>query len=46
MIAEPVIDGEDADGNEASGHQNVTEEKDKGDTGHGRTEESKTDPVQ
>jgi hypothetical protein len=46
MRAEAVIDGEDADGNQASGHQNVTEKKNDRDAGHGRAEEPEADPIQ
>ena len=46
MRAETVIDGEDADRNQAAGHQNVTQEKDDGDARHGRAEEPEADPIQ
>src|SRR5208282_1405858 len=46
MRAQAVINSEDANGNQASGHQNVTQKKDDRDARHGRTEESKADPIQ
>src|SRR5208282_1189653 len=42
----PVIDGEEADRNQAPGHQDVTQEKTDRDARHGGTEKPEADPIQ
>src|SRR5260370_31064521 len=44
MRAKAVIDGEDADRNQAPGHEDVTQEKNHRDARHGCTEEPEADP--
>ena len=46
MRVDAVVDGEDADGNQAPGHEDVTQEENDGDGGHGRAEEPEADPIQ
>src|SRR5208282_4495827 len=46
MRAKAVVNGEDADRNQAPGHQNVTQEENDRDARHGCTEEPEADPIE